>query len=297
MNMHGSHISNLLRETCFSRRSFVVNGIAAGLALAVPLAAAAHITTDSQALVVGEVKIPVAGGDVPAYRAMPVGGGPFAVVLVLHEVFGVNAHIQDICRRLAGLGYFAVAPVLYSREGNVRSLSDIPELSESEIDKIRNIVYSVPEPQVASDLDATVAWLETVDSADIARLGLTGFSWGGRQAWLYAEHNPRIKAAVAWYGKMQWPKSELSPYNPIDQVSKLQVPVLGLYGSDDKGIPVAQLDEMRAALKAAGKVAEVVVYPDTPHGFNADYRPNYRPEQAKDGWQRQLSWFRRYGVA
>jgi carboxymethylenebutenolidase len=297
MNMHGSHISDLLRETRFSRRSFVSSGLAAGLALAAPRVAAARITTDSEGLVVGEVKIPVAGGDVPAYRAMPAGGGRFAVVLVLHEVFGVNAHIQDICRRFARLGYFAVAPVLYSREGNVRTLSDIAELSESEIDKIRNIVYSVPEPQVASDLDATIAWLETVDSADITRLGLTGFSWGGRQVWLYAEHNPRIKAAVAWYGKMRWPKSELSPYDPIDQVSKLQVPMLGLYGDDDVGIPVAQLDEMRGALKAAGKVAEVVVYPGTPHGFNADYRPNYRAEQAKDGWQRQLGWFRKYGVA
>lgn len=275
-------------RTLISRRPFVVGSLAAGFALAVMPVSAETITTDSNGLIAGEVKIPVEGGEIPAYRAMPATGGPFPTVLVVHEIFGVHEHIKDICRRLAKLGYFAVAPLLYSREGDVSGLSDVPS--------ILKVVAKVPDKQVAADLDATVAWARSTGKADTARLGITGFCWGGRQVWLYAAHKPALKAGVAWYGPLQVPVSDLRPKNPIDLVSQIDAPVLGLYGGADEGIPVAQIEQMRAALKAAGKRSEIVIYPDTPHGFNADYRPSYRPEAAKDGWKRMQAWFKENGV-
>jgi carboxymethylenebutenolidase len=278
-----------MKDTKISRRAFVVGSLAAGFALAVMPVSADTITTDSNGLVAGEVKIPVAGGEIPAYRAMPASGGPFPTVLVVHEIFGVHEHIKDICRRLAKLGYFAVAPLLYSREGDVSSLSDVQA--------IMAVVAKVPDSEVASDLDAAVAWAKSTGKADTTKLGITGFCWGGRQVWLYAAHNPGVKAGVAWYGPLQIPTSDLRPKNPIDLASQINAPVLGLYGGADQGIPVAQIEQMRAALKAAGKKSEIVVYPDTPHGFNADYRPSYRPEAAKDGWNRMQAWFKQNGVA
>jgi carboxymethylenebutenolidase len=273
-----------------SRRAFVVGSLAAGFALAVMPVSADTITTDSNGLVAGEVKIPVAGGEIPAYRAMPASGGPFPTVLVVHEIFGVHEHIKDICRRLAKLGYFAVAPLLFSREGDVSSMADTQQI-------ISKVVAKVPDKQVATDLDATVAWAKSMGKADTTRLGITGFCWGGRQVWLYAAHNSSLKAGVAWYGPLQTPPSELRPKNPIDLVNEINAPVLGLYGGKDMGIPVAQIEQMRAALKAAGKPSEIVIYPDAGHGFNADYRPSYNAQAAKDGWQRMQAWFKQHGVA
>lgn len=276
-------------ETQITRRAFVVGSLAAGFALAVTPVSAETITTDSNGLIAGEVRIPVQSGEIPAYRAMPANGGPFPTVLVVQEIFGVHEHIKDICRRLAKLGYFAVAPALYAREGDVSKLSDIQE--------IMKVVAKVPDNQVAADLDATVAWAKSTGKADTTKLGITGFCWGGRQVWLYAAHNPSVKAGVAWYGPLQIPTNELRPHNAIDLAKEINVPVLGLYGGADAGISVAQIEQMRAALKAAGKPSEIVVYPDTPHGFNADYRPSYRPEAAKDGWKRMRDWFAAHGVA
>jgi carboxymethylenebutenolidase len=290
MNVIDTHYKSLLPDLEPSRRIFVVTSLASGFALAVQPVSAETITTDTNGLTAGEVKIPVKGGEIRGYRAMPAAGGPFPTVLVIQEIFGVHEHIKDVCRRFAKLGYFAVAPALYSREGDVSTMTDIQEI-------IGKVVSKVPEPQVASDLDATVAWAKTTGKADTARLGVTGFCWGGRQTWLYAEHNPDVKAAVAWYGPLQRPKSEMTPVNPPDGVKDLKVPVLGLYGGADQGIPVAQVEEMRAALKAAGKNSEIIIYPDTPHGFHADYRPSYRPEQAQDGWQRLQAWFKDHGAA
>jgi len=265
-------------STRISRRTFVVGSLAAGFALAVMPVSADTITTDSNGLVAGEVKIPVEGGEIPAYRAMPASGAPFPTVLVVHEVFGVHEHIKDICRRLAKLGYFAVAPLLYAREGDVANMSDVQQI-------IAKVVAKVPDRQVASDLDATVAWAKGTGEADTTKLGITGFCWGGRQVWLYAAHNPSLKAGVAWYGPLQSPPSDLRPMNPIDLVNRINVPILGLYGGKDMGIPVAQIEQMRAALKAAGKPSEIVIYPDAGHGFTADYRPSYNPQAAKDGWK------------
>src|ERR1700736_3849275 len=222
-----------------SRREFVVTSLAAGFALAVQPVAAQTITTDTNGLLANEVKIPVKDGEIPGYRAMPATGGPFPTVLVIQEIFGVHEHIKDVCRRFAKLGYFAVAPALYAREGDVLQMTDIQEI-------ISKVVSKVPEPQVAGDLDATVAWAKGSGKADTTKLGVTGFCWGGRQTWLYAEHNPDVKAAVAWYGPLQRPKTENTPVNPPDLVKDLKVPVLGLYGAADTGIPVPQVEEMRA---------------------------------------------------
>jgi len=289
MDERDSHLTSLLPPVSLTRRGFVVTSLAAGFALATQPVSAATIVTDSEGLTVGEVKIPVSDGEIPGYRAMPAEGGPFATILVVQEVFGVHEHIKDICRRLAKAGYFAVAPALYARQGDVSQMTNI--------DDILKVVAKVPEPEVASDLDATVAWAGSTGKADTAKLGITGFCWGGRQVWLYCAHNPKVKAGVAWYGPLERDKSEMTPMNPIDLVPQLKVPVLGLYGGADDGIPMAQIQAMRDALKAAGNPSEIVVYPDTPHGFNADYRPSYRPEQAKDGWKRLLAWFKDHGVA
>ena len=273
----------------FSRRAFIVGSLAVGFALAVLPVSAATITTDANGLTVGEVEIPAEGGSIPGYRAMPEAGGPFPAILVVQEVFGVHEHIKDICRRLAKVGYFAVAPALFAREGDVVTMSDFKQIMQ--------VVAKVPEPQVASDLDATAAWAESTRKVDTSKLGIVGFCWGGRQVWLYAAHNPKLKAGVSWYGVLERPKNDMTPDNPIDLVQRINAPILGLYGGADPGIPVAQIDAMRTALKAAGKPSEIVVYPDTPHGFNADYRPSYRPQQARDGWQRMLAWFKQHGVA
>lgn len=282
------HLKSLAPPVDFSRRTFVVTSLAAGFALAVQPVSAQTITTDSNGLTVGEVKVPVSDGEIPAYRAMPASGGPFPIVLVVHEIFGVHEHIQDLCRRLAKLGYFAVAPALFAREGDVAKLGTTSE--------IMAVVAKVADRQVASDLDATVEWAKTTGQADVARLGITGFCWGGRQVWLYAAHNRNLKAAVAWYGVLNWPKSDVAPQNPIDVVAQINVPVLGLYGGADAGIPLEQIEALRGALKSAGKASDFVIYPDTPHGFNADYRSSYRPAQAKDAWQHMQAWFKDRGL-
>ena len=288
MEDYDPHLQSLTPSVEFTRRTFVVTSLAAGFALAVQPVSAQTITTDSEGLTVGEVKIPVVDGEIPAYRAMPASGGPFTTILVVHEVFGVHEHIQDLCRRLGKLGYFAVAPALFAREG------DVAKLGSQEA--IMALVATVPDAQIASDLDATVAWAKTTGQADTDRLGITGFCWGGRQVWLYAAHNHDLKAAAAWYGVLDWPKSDRAPRNPPDIVQQIDVPVLGLYGGSDPGIPLEHIEAFRAALKAAGKPCEIIVYPDAPHGFNADYRPSYRPADAKDAWKHMLSWFKDHGL-
>jgi carboxymethylenebutenolidase len=274
-----------------TRREFVVTSLAAGFATAVrPVAAQTVVTTDSDGLVAGEVKIPAGGGELPAYRAMPASGKSFPVVLVVQEIFGVHEHIRDVCRRFAKLGHLAVAPELFARQGDVSKISDVQEI-------VATVVSKVPDAQVMSDLDATVAWAAKTGAGNVEQLGITGFCWGGRIVWLYGAHSPTLKAGVAWYGRLVGPTTELQPKNPIDVVDALKVPVLGLYGGADQSIPQGTIEQMRAALKAAGRPSEIVVYPDAPHGFFADYRSSYRPEPAKDGWKRLLEWFRRHGAA
>jgi carboxymethylenebutenolidase len=274
-----------------TRRQFVVTSLAAGFATAArPVAAQTIVTTDTEGLVAGEVKIPVAGGELPGYRAMPAAGKAFPVVLVVQEIFGVHEHIRDVCRRFAKLGHLAVAPELFARQGDVAKIAEVSDI-------VAKVVSKVPDAQVMSDLDATVAWAAKTGNGNTDKLGITGFCWGGRIVWLYAAHSPTLKAGVAWYGRLVGPTTDLQPKNPIDVVPALKAPVLGLYGGADQGIPLETVEQMRAALKAAGKPSEIVVYPDAPHGFFADYRPSYRPEPAKDGWKRLLEWFRKHGAA
>jgi carboxymethylenebutenolidase len=283
-------LEGLLPRSQWSRRGFVMTSLATGFALSVQPVSAQTITTDPNGLDAGEVKVPVADGAMPAYRAMPAQGGPFPTVLVVQEIFGVHEHIKDLCRRLAKAGYFAIAPELYARQGKPAEISDVQEL-------IKTIVSKVPDAQVMSDLDSTVAFAKASGKADTAKLAITGFCWGGGIVWLYAAHNPALKAAVAWYGPIDRPRTELRPKYPIDLAGDLKAPVLGLYGAADTGIPVDTVEKMRAACKVANKTCEIVIYPDTPHGFNADYRPSYRAEQAKEGWAKMLAWFKDHGVA
>ncbi len=283
-------LQSLLPRMDFTRRDFVVTSLAAGFAMAVLPVSAETITTDTKGIEAGEVKVPVTDGEMPAYRAQPASGGPFPVILVVQEIFGVHEHIKDICRRLAKLGYLAIAPELYARQGDVSKMTDIPKI-------ISTVVSKVPDAQVMADLDATVAWVKKSGKGDTAKLGVTGFCWGGRIVWLYAAHNKDLKAGVAWYGRLVGDKDELHPKHPTDLVESLQAPVLGLYGGADMGIPTPTVDAMKEALKKANKPSEIVLYPDTPHGFYADYRPTYRQAQADDGWKRLLEWFKKHGVA
>jgi carboxymethylenebutenolidase len=247
------------------------------------------IVTDSAGLRAGEVKIPTSDGEIPAYRAMPSQGRSFPVVLVVQEIFGVHEHIKDVCRRFARLGYLAVAPELYARQGDVSKLSDI--------DEVRKVVVKVSDAQVMADLDAAVAWITASGDGNIEKLGITGFCWGGRIVWLYAEHSTQLKAGVAWYGRLVGKPSDLQPKHPIDVAASLKAPVLGLYGGSDQGIPLETVEQMRTVLKAANSPSRIIVYPDTPHGFHADYRPSYRKEQAEDGWNRLQAWFKQHGAA
>ncbi len=280
---------SLMPKTDFTRREFVVTTLAAGFALAVqPVAAQTVITTDANGLEAGEVKIPVSDGAIPAYRAMPAKGNAFPVVLVVQEIFGVHEHIKDICRRFAKLGYLAVAPEMYARQGDVSKLSNIQE--------IRPIVAKVPDTQVMSDLDAAVAWAKKSSKGNTDKLAITGFCWGGRIVWMYAAHNPKVKAGVAWYGQLVGQPNEMLPKHPIDIAATLKVPVLGLYGATDTGIPVPTVEQMQKALKDAGSKSEIILYPDTPHGFHADYRTSYRKEQAQDGWKKLQDWFKKHGA-
>jgi carboxymethylenebutenolidase len=276
--------------TDFTRRGFVMTSLTAGFALAVQPVSAETITTDTNGLEAGEVKVKVPDGEIPAYRAMPATAGPFPTVVVIQEIFGVHEHIKDMCRRFAKLGYFAVAPALYARQGDPSKYAEIKDI-------IGNVVSKVPDAEVVSDIDAAIAWSKASGKADTARLGVTGFCWGGRQTWLYSIHNPAVKAAVAWYGPLAGNTDGLHPKTVLEQVADVKVPVLGLYGAADAGIPLADIEKMQGELKKLNKPCEIVIYPDTPHGFNADYRATYRPEAAKDGWMRLQKWFKDHGVA
>ncbi|HJW26581.1 MAG TPA: dienelactone hydrolase family protein [Rhodocyclaceae bacterium] len=284
---------SLVPDQSFSRRDFIVTSLGTGFALAVqPVMAQTAIHTDSQGLIAGEVKVPAKDGELAAYRAQPAAGSGFPIILVVSEIFGVHEHIKDICRRLAKLGYLAVAPELFARQGDPRQFGSIAEV----MDKITN---RTPDAQVISDLDDTAAWAAG-NGGDAGRLGITGFCWGGRITWLYAAHNPRLKAAVAWYGRLVGQVNDITPRHPADVAAQLQAPVLGLYGGLDAGIPRDTVEAMERRLKAAdnpnSKASEIIVYDNAPHAFNADYRPSYRKQEAEDGWRRMQDWLKKHGV-
>jgi carboxymethylenebutenolidase len=275
-----------------TRRDFVRSTVGSSFAAAVLPVTAQTIKTDSSGLTVGEISITVGDFKMPAYRAMPAGKTKLPVVLVVSEVFGVHEHIADVARRFAKLGYLAIAPELFERQGDAQSYGEIDKL-------IKEVVSKVPDAQVMGDLDACVAWA-AANGGDTSKLGITGFCWGGRITWLYAAHNAAVKAGVAWYGKLVGPVTALQPKHPVDVAASLAAPVLGLYGGDDSGIAQDTVNAMNAALakgNAAAKKSEIVVYPGAPHAFHADYRPSYRKAPAEDGWKRCVAWFKANGVA
>ena len=286
-------IDSLAPRRDFSRRDFVRTSVGSGFAAAVlPICAQTAIRTDTAGLVAGEVVIPVGDFKMPAYRAAPENRANAPVIVVVSEIFGVHEHIADVARRFAKAGYFAVAPELFVRQGDAGAYGEISKL-------VAEVIAKVPDAQVMGDLDATVAWAKG-QGANSAALGVTGFCWGGRITWLWDAHQPAVKAAVAWYGRLVGTPAPLFPKQPIDVVGSLAGPVLGLYGGQDSGIPLESVEKMKAALaggSAAAKKSEFVVYPDAPHAFNADYRPSYRKDAAEDGWKRTLAWFRANGVA
>lgn len=287
-----SQFESLLPGRLHDRRSFLVTSLGAGFALAVqPVMAQTAIKTDDAGLLAGEIKVPVSDGELAAYRAVPKAAAKAPVVLVVSEIFGVHEYIKDTCRRLAKLGYCAIAPELFARVGDPRWSSDISDI-------LANITNKTPDATVMSDLDACVAWAAD-KGADINRLAITGFCWGGRVAWLYGAHNPKLKAAVAWYGRLVGAANEFTPTHPAQLTGQLKAPVLGLYGGQDTGIPLEIVEAMQKGLtqgSTAAKASEIHIYSNAPHAFHADYRPSYRKEEAEDGWRRMLAWFARYGV-
>ena len=272
------------------RRGFLKVALGTGFAVAVlPVAAQNVIKTDSAGLVTGSMSVMVDGQAVPVYAAQPEGKTGLPVVLVISEIFGVHEHIADMARRFAKQGYLALAPDLFVRQGDPTKVASIPEL-------MKGIIAKTPDAQVMADLDAVVAWAKQ-NGGDTGRLGITGFCWGGRITWLYAAHNPVVKAGVAWYGRLVGEATPLQPSNPIDIAPTLKVPVLGLYGGKDTGISQESIGKMKDALAKGGNQSQFVVYPDAGHAFNADYRPSYVAADAKDGYARCLAWFKSHGVA
>ncbi|MFL9924619.1 dienelactone hydrolase family protein [Herbaspirillum lusitanum] len=293
MNDFRKDLDSLLGQSSLSdtpdRRSFLKTAIGTGFAAAVlPVCAQTMIKTDTGGLTAGEISVTVNGQRVPAYRAQPEGKTNLPVIFVISEIFGVHEHIADIARRFAKLGYLAIAPDFFVRQGNPAAYTSIAELQ-------KEIITKVPDEQVMTDLDAFVKWAAE-NGGDANRMGINGFCWGGRVVWLYSAHNPRIKAGAAWYGRLVGDKSALMPQQPIDIAASLKVPVLGLYGGKDNGIPVDTVEKMKDALQKAGNKSEFIVYPNSGHAFNADYRPSYVEADAKDGWAHAVEWFKKHGV-
>jgi carboxymethylenebutenolidase len=278
-----------LRDYPLARRGIIMTSLMSGLTLATTRVEAQVITTDTSGLDAGEAQIPVPGGALPAYYARPAKGTSFPIVLVNEEIFGVHDYIKDICRRLAKAGYMAVATEYYARLGDLAKMTDVRQI-------ISDVISREPDAQYIADADATLAWAGK-NKGDIRRVAVTGFCRGGRQTWLFAAHSPNVKAAVAWYGPIMGDRTPVQPATALDYADQLRCPLLGLYGGQDASIKVADVKAAEAKARAAKKTVEIVVFPDAPHGFHADYRPSYRKDAAEDGWKRMLAWFRRYGVA
>ncbi|MFN4044824.1 dienelactone hydrolase family protein [Limnobacter sp.] len=281
-------LAEKIKETTVSRRGFLLTSLAGGFAVASEPLFAQAIKTDTQGITAGEVKVPVKDGQIPAYRAMPAKGKNFPVILVIQEIFGVHEYIQDICRRLAKQGYYAIAPAMFSREADVSNMS---------LDAIlKEVVPVVPDAQVMTDIDSTVAFAKASGKANTARLGIVGYCWGGRTVWLYANHNPAVKAGVSYYGLLAGLKGPNKPADPVDVAANLKVPVLGLYAGEDSFVPDEVVDKMRNELGKGNSASEIVVFPAVNHGFHADYRPTYDRRAATYAWKLTLDWFKERGV-
>ena len=271
-----------------ARRGMLMSSLISGFTLAVTPVEAQVIHTDTIGIAGGQVKIPVSDGEMPAYASKPERPGPFPVILVNEEIFGVHEHIKDLCRRLAKAGYLAVAPEIYARQGDLSKMTDVNQI-------VSQVINKKPDAEMLSDLDAAVAWAGK-NGGDLTRLGVTGFCRGGRNTWFYDAHNPQVKAAVAWYGPIKGAPSDIQPKVVSDIAADIHAPLLGLYGGQDTGINVNDVEAAAETARKAGKTVEIHVYADAPHGFNADYRPSYKKADAEDGWARMLAWFKKYGV-
>ena len=280
------HFNSLVPETPIGRRGFIAAALAAGFAVTANPVLAQAIKTPMDGLEGGDVKI----GDIPAYYAVPKAGGRRAVVIVIPEIWGLHEYQKDMCRRLAKAGYFAVSSDPYFRIGDLAKLTEIKDVLAG--------ANKLTDEQAFADLDAVLGWAEKHKRANAAKLGLTGNCRGGRMVWMYVAHQKKIKAAASWYGSLM-PIPPAMPLGPLDVTDKIHCPVLGLYAGADQGIPAEHVERMRAGLHAFGKdkTCPIIVYPDVPHGFHADYRPSYRKEQAEDAWKKMLAWFRKNGVA
>ena len=279
------------KELTMERRDFIKTAVGLGFAAAAgPICAKTVIRTDNEGLKEGEFTLDIGGQPVPVYMAQPKDKSNLPVVIVISEIFGLHEHIADVARRFAKQGYLAVAPELFIRQGEPADYDNIAQL-------MKDVISKVPDDQVLGDLDAVVAWAKR-NGGDADRIAVAGFCWGGRFAWLYSAHNPAVKAAVAWYGRLvpDGAATALSPKNPIDIAATLTTPVLGLYGAKDPGISAASIQQMKDALAKGSSQSEIVIYPKSGHAFHADYRPSYMPEDAKDSWKRALEWLRSHGV-
>ena len=272
-----------------ARRGFVMTGLISGFTLATERVDAQAIHTNETGLVAGEMQVPVEGGQLPGYFARPQGSGPFPTVIVIEEIFGIHEYIKDTCRRLAKLGYCAVTVELYARIADLSKMTDAGAI-------VRDVISKAPDATVISDLDALANWA-MVNGGDPNRLAVTGFCRGGRGVWMYAAHNPRLKAAVAWYGPVAGTPTNIQPQSVLDMAGSIRCPLLGLYGAMDPGINPTDVEAAAAKARAAGATVDIVVYPNAGHGFHADYRPTFVRDAAMDGWDRMLAWFRKYGVA
>ena len=280
-----------------SRRTALKAALGVGYAAAtLPIMAQTAVRTSSEGLKTGEITYEVNGFKVPAFYAAPAGKTNLPVILVIQEIFGVHEYIADTARRFAQAGYLAIAPELFARQGDPSQYNEMAKL-------MSEVVSKVPDEQVMADLDGAVKWAGA-NGGNPAKVGITGFCWGGRITWLYAAQSSNVKAGVAWYGRLVGTPSALTPKHPLELASSLKAPVLGLYGGQDGGIPVATVEQMKVALadaagkgNAAAKASEFVVYPDAPHAFHADYRPSYRKDAAEDGFKRAMAWFKANGVA
>jgi carboxymethylenebutenolidase len=284
---------SLLTKTRLSdgvdRRGFLKTALGTGFAAAtLPVMAQNVIKTDTVGLTAGTIVLNIGGQDVPVYRAQPEGKTNLPVVLVISEIFGVHEHIADVARRFAKQGYLALAPDLFVRQGDPTKVASIADLQ-------RDIIAKTPDAQVLTDLDAVVAWAK-VSGGNADKIVITGFCWGGRITWLYAAHNPSIKAGVAWYGRLMGDSNANFPRHPVDVAGTLTVPVLGLYGAKDTGISQESITVMKAALAKGPNKSTFIIYPNSGHAFHADYRPSYVEADAKDGWGRTLAWFKQNGV-
>jgi carboxymethylenebutenolidase len=290
MEMEKDWIANAYEG--MSRRQFLAQVSAAGaaiagFAIASKAVAGEIIKTPADGLTVADGKVASGGFQLPIYEARPAGPGKYPVVIVIPEIWGMHEYIKDVVRRFARRGFLAITFEPYARTGGVLQIEDREALMK--------VVNAVPDAQVMGDLNAIVAYAKKLPAARADRIGVTGFCRGGSYALLFAAQSPDVKATVAWYGHIKLAKTAgIRTVGPLDLVAQIKAPVLGLYGEEDLGIPVADVKEMEAALKAAGKTAEFVLYADAPHAFHADYRPSYRENPAKDAWARCLAWFNTY---